>query len=176
MVESEKRVLRYVVEHYEAELSEWTLCEYTHMLLILGNLYADPVNNTPETTYAHRELVITNFPFVDKFNKGTLANDELDSLKNTERFVNLCKSLKKSAPCYVTSLSFQQLTSSSESSEGFQDDTEYIRSLLLSKLKNEEDLANVCFMDFRAEAELTPCDAKTFDFVVFGGILGDHPP
>jgi ribosome biogenesis SPOUT family RNA methylase Rps3 len=43
-------------------------------------------------------------------------------------------------------------------------------------LKNEENLANVCFMDMRAETELSPADAKTFNFVVFGGILGDHPP
>jgi hypothetical protein len=65
MVESTERVLRYIVEHYETELSEWTLCEYTHMLLTLGNLYGDPVQASPETTYSSRELLITNFPFVD---------------------------------------------------------------------------------------------------------------
>ena len=31
-------------------------------------------------------------------------------------------------------------------------------------------------MDMRAEKELCPDDAKTLKFVVFGGILGDHPP
>jgi ribosome biogenesis SPOUT family RNA methylase Rps3 len=31
-------------------------------------------------------------------------------------------------------------------------------------------------MDMRAETKLSPGDAKQFEFVVFGGILGDHPP
>jgi ribosome biogenesis SPOUT family RNA methylase Rps3 len=31
-------------------------------------------------------------------------------------------------------------------------------------------------MDMRAEKELCYDDAKTIQFVVFGGILGDHPP
>ena len=31
-------------------------------------------------------------------------------------------------------------------------------------------------MDFRAESVLKPADAQQFRFVVFGGILGDHPP
>jgi len=35
---------------------------------------------------------------------------------------------------------------------------------------------NVCMMDMRAEKELSPSDAKRFEFVIFGGILGDHPP
>jgi ribosome biogenesis SPOUT family RNA methylase Rps3 len=79
--------------------------------------------------------------------------------------------------CYVTSLSFTELTSSAQIDlDEFKDDTKHIRTLLLANLKNEENLANVCFMDMRAEAELSPADAKTFNFVVFGGILGDHPP
>jgi len=31
-------------------------------------------------------------------------------------------------------------------------------------------------MDMRAETKLAPKDNKQFKFVVFGGILGDHPP
>lgn len=31
-------------------------------------------------------------------------------------------------------------------------------------------------MDFRAEAVLAPEERDKFRFVVFGGILGDHPP
>lgn len=49
--------------------------------------------------------------------------------------------------------------------------------LMQSGLKDQEDLNNkICFMDMRAEAELSPKDAETIKFVVFGGILGDHPP
>lgn len=35
---------------------------------------------------------------------------------------------------------------------------------------------NVCFMDMRGASLLSPEDAKQFQFVIFGGILGDHPP
>lgn len=31
-------------------------------------------------------------------------------------------------------------------------------------------------MDMRAESKLQPSDGEKFEFVVFGGILGDHPP
>jgi len=31
-------------------------------------------------------------------------------------------------------------------------------------------------MDMRSTTVLSPADAKQFEFVVFGGILGDHPP
>jgi ribosome biogenesis SPOUT family RNA methylase Rps3 len=35
---------------------------------------------------------------------------------------------------------------------------------------------NVCMMDMRAEKQLCPDDSKIFKFLLFGGILGDHPP
>ncbi|EJS41740.1 YOR021C [Saccharomyces arboricola H-6] len=34
----------------------------------------------------------------------------------------------------------------------------------------------VCLLDPRAEIDLQPEDAANFDYFVFGGILGDHPP
>lgn len=34
----------------------------------------------------------------------------------------------------------------------------------------------VCLLDPRATSDLQPAEAETFDFFVFGGILGDHPP
>lgn len=34
----------------------------------------------------------------------------------------------------------------------------------------------VCLLDPRAETDLQPTDASEFDYFVFGGILGDHPP
>ena len=38
------------------------------------------------------------------------------------------------------------------------------------------DLSNICFMDMRADDVLAPEERDIFRFVVFGGILGDHPP
>lgn len=32
-------MLYYVVEHFEAEVSDWTLSEYVHMMLILADIY-----------------------------------------------------------------------------------------------------------------------------------------
>lgn len=37
-------------------------------------------------------------------------------------------------------------------------------------------MGNICFMDMRAENVLAPNERDIFRFVVFGGILGDHPP
>ncbi|AMD22521.1 HHL249Wp [Eremothecium sinecaudum] len=34
----------------------------------------------------------------------------------------------------------------------------------------------VCLLDPRAPEDLAPADATKFDYFVFGGILGDHPP
>jgi len=42
----------------------------------------------------------------------------------------------------------------------------------ISQLK----LNNVCILDPESKAILTPEDKKTFDYFVFGGILGDYPP
>ena len=49
--------LYYIVEHFEKELSNWTLSEYTHMILTLSNLY-----RRCESTEANK-LIITNFKF-----------------------------------------------------------------------------------------------------------------
>lgn len=34
----------------------------------------------------------------------------------------------------------------------------------------------VCLLDPSAETDLEPSEAESFDYFVFGGILGDHPP
>ena len=36
--------------------------------------------------------------------------------------------------------------------------------------------ANACILDPEAPILLTPEEAKTFDYLIFGGILGDNPP
>jgi ribosome biogenesis SPOUT family RNA methylase Rps3 len=38
------------------------------------------------------------------------------------------------------------------------------------------DISRVCLLDLSAQGTLAPSDAKRFDFMVFGGILGDNPP
>lgn len=38
------------------------------------------------------------------------------------------------------------------------------------------DPQRVCLLDMRAELSLTPEDKGLFDYYLFGGILGDHPP
>ena len=45
-------------------------------------------------------------------------------------------------------------------------------SASVSQLK----LANVCVLDPAAKKMLSPKEAKKFDYLVFGGILGDDPP
>lgn len=38
------------------------------------------------------------------------------------------------------------------------------------------EVAKTCLLDPRADEDLVPEDGAKFDFFVFGGILGDHPP
>jgi ribosome biogenesis SPOUT family RNA methylase Rps3 len=38
------------------------------------------------------------------------------------------------------------------------------------------DLKKVCILDPDATSTLSPQDSELFDYFVFGGILGDHPP
>ena len=42
--------------------------------------------------------------------------------------------------------------------------------------RNEMKSDNVCMMDMRAEKTLCTKTDQHFKFLVFGGILGDHPP
>ncbi len=37
-------------------------------------------------------------------------------------------------------------------------------------------LKRICLLDLNASGTLAPNDAKEFDYMVFGGILGDNPP
>jgi len=40
----------------------------------------------------------------------------------------------------------------------------------------ELSLKNCCVLDPKAKKTLNPKEAKKFDYFIFGGILGDHPP
>ena len=41
---------------------------------------------------------------------------------------------------------------------------------------SELNLKNSCILDPEAKQTLTPREAKKFDYLIFGGILGDYPP
>ena len=75
----------YIVEHFEPELSDWTLSEYMHMLLVINKIYHKiilPEANTPPTVPLET-LIITNFPFPAKLARGELKEDDLNTKKNT---------------------------------------------------------------------------------------------
>mmetsp|Transcript_26671 Transcript_26671/g.48020 ORF Transcript_26671/g.48020 Transcript_26671/m.48020 type:complete len:202 (-) Transcript_26671:587-1192(-) len=40
----------------------------------------------------------------------------------------------------------------------------------------EVDPQRVCLLDMRGDTPLSPADIDRFDYFLFGGILGDHPP
>ena len=69
----------FIVEHFETELSEWTLKEYVHMVMVMKGLYHDN-KQTPGI------LILTKFKYIDELNQGTLEEDELKSLKHTIQF------------------------------------------------------------------------------------------
>jgi len=105
---SEAQPLFYIIEHFEEELSDWTLSEYVHMILILSKLY----KKKEESSKFASSLILTNFNFVSREAQGKLKEDDLNSLANTKRLEEVRKVLV--GRCLVTELSFEKLTSTGE--------------------------------------------------------------
>lgn len=95
--------MKYIIEHMDPEMWEWSVIEYTHAADAVG---AD-------------NLMVTNVPQEDE-----------------------------------------------EKLKGLETDTVSAGALGLNK---------VCVLDPAAEKTLEPADAREFDHLVFGGILGNHP-
>lgn len=115
MVDKSQTQVNYVIEHFEDELSDWTLSEYVHMVLVLSNLY--------ETCPApNNQLILTNFKFTNKLGLKSLKEDELNSLKNTQTFEKIRSKYPKR--CLVSQLSLIELTAKeSPDCSHLQDDT-----------------------------------------------------
>lgn len=47
---------------------------------------------------------------------------------------------------------------------------------IIEKSSSELDLKNSCVLDPESSLVLEPKEAKSFDYFIFGGILGDYPP
>ena len=129
-------------------------------------------------------LVITNFPFIAKLKRGELEEDDLGSKRNAQKFLSIIEK-----PCFAKSVmvserAFQELTTANSQASGSgeagqsttsnEDHSTQLASVLQDEIAG--DLSNICFMDMRAENVLAPVEREQFRFVVFGGILGDHPP
>ena len=59
----------YIIEHFETELSEWTLKEYVHMIMLLNGLYSP--------TQTNNKLILTNFKYIHDQNLNILKDDDL---------------------------------------------------------------------------------------------------
>lgn len=108
--------MKYIIEHLDGKVYNWSLLEYTHCSKIVGK------NN----------LIFTNV-------KGKKAQEKLADLGETHM-------------------------------ESVTDDE------FLEYLETSLTLNRVCILDPLAEKELSPEDASNFDFLIFGGILGNYPP
>lgn len=97
--------MKYIIEHMDPELWDWSVLEYKNVAKHVGS----------------DNLIVSNVP-----------QDEEEKLDGV---------------CDVDNLSVTTM-----------------------------GLARVCVLDPEAEQELSPDDADKFDYLVFGGILGDHPP
>ena len=148
--------LNYVIEHFEPEVSKWTLSEYMHMILILSDLYADPITQAPN------KLIVTNFPFVSKLKLGTLDEDEYGSKKHTEQFMACNENMGKKA--LVSKYPLLDLTTKEKlegiiSSEALDDDSVEIAKIFQTRMVAiNRGESNICFMDMRAEKVLAPED------------------
>lgn len=73
----------------------------------------------------------------------------------------------------TTKESLDQILQSSDLSD---DSVEIAHMFAQRMIAIGEGTSNICFMDMRGEKQLAPEDSKQFEFLIFGGILGDHPP
>jgi ribosome biogenesis SPOUT family RNA methylase Rps3 len=90
-----------VIEHYEQEVSKWTLCEYTHMIMILSDLYC--------TSAKPNKLILANFPFKCQLKQGALQEDEYGTLKHTQQFLKINENLGHK--CLMSKHKLLELTS-----------------------------------------------------------------
>lgn len=148
------------------------------MLLILSNLYAKPT-----LPNANSKLIITNFPYPSLYNSSKLEEDEYFTLKHVDQLLKINRNLGGKA--LFSKYDLLSLTTMSTldtiltSGTDCKDDSRAIAQLFKEGMMVTSPAShesNICFMDMRGEQELRPEDSKRFKFLIFGGILGDHPP
>lgn len=146
-MESKKNSRFYIINHMDDFLYEWSLSEYLQM---------DKYFREGKTSAS---LVLSNADTFLNYKDSNPRNSELNN-KNVDI-------LKKA------NTNFHFLP---------KDINSYINAtqstLEIPSLPHETSLPfpRICLLDMRAKEALTPSDASLFDAVLFGGILGDHPP
>lgn len=99
----------FVIEHFEAEFSEWTFKEYIHMLLTMSGVHSAVQGPKPNC-----QVILTNFRFLQEFKAETLKEDELSSLAHIKSFEQIIQNFKivfsEYKPVLATALSLEQLT------------------------------------------------------------------
>ncbi|KAK4054415.1 hypothetical protein OIV83_000909 [Microbotryomycetes sp. JL201] len=111
-----------------------------------------------------------------------MESDESDGSFPAWVSLEYSQMLKLAAPSKVvfSSLSKQSvasldrlLTQKGAQPQQFEADTRNISQLIKDQ---GVDMARVCLLDPKGEKELEPQDIESFDWFLFGGILGDDPP
>ncbi|MBW3012991.1 hypothetical protein KY325_00300 [Candidatus Woesearchaeota archaeon] len=108
--------MKYIIEHLDEELSQWSMWEYEQISKTVGK----------------GSLIFTNIK---------------DEKENNEKQKENLEKLKKLGT---------------------------VKQEQVNELKI--DMKKACLLDPSAGKTLCPEDADTFDFLIFGGILGDNPP
>lgn len=143
------------------------------MILILSDLYC--------TSAKPNRFILANFPFKALLARGELHEDEYGSLRHTQQLMQVNENM--GGKCLMSRHKLLELTSK----EGLEriiaegsteDDSVEIAKMFSTRMMvaRGSGQSNICFMDMRGEKVLSPEDSKQFEFLIFGGILGDHPP
>ena len=149
----------FVIEHMEEWLFEWCMCEY-----IQASKYVSLRKNN---------LVISN------------ANEFLNnkSTENKENIRNLFERICKEGWNNNVFFHPQPISKALDENLTMMTLKGLSNPVFIEKesLKNSDKsicvpIAKVCLLDLRAETQLNPKDKNIFEILVFGGILGDHPP
>ena len=154
----------FIIEHMEEWLFEWCTCEYiqaTNYLskrnnkLLVSN-FAQVVNNKSEENLKNLSLLFT-----------TLANQKLT--KSIYFMMEQIKTAMNPETFIIKNLH-------SISTETFKVNENPLNSLTQENTKVSFPLSTVSLLDLRAKKALCHDDRKILNVLIFGGILGDHPP
>jgi ribosome biogenesis SPOUT family RNA methylase Rps3 len=147
----------FISEHMEDWLFEWSTCEY-----IQAATYMSKRGNY--LLISNFDQILLNQSEENKINLNTLLTTLIE--RKLESYIFFMKKPIKTA----------LKTNTFELSELYSPDKESASKLSKSDLTYSTELKKVSLLDLRAKKSLCCDDKKELNVLIFGGILGDHPP
>jgi len=155
---SNQKQKHILIENCEEEFGPWLNLEYSHIIFILEGLY--------KQSNIDYNLIFTSFNF---------PNNETKDKERLDNFIQKAELFSKDTKLTLTNENLSTVLKND-----FKFENTIINKGTITNFVSEENKPSlkkkICLLDMRGEKTLSPADLNDFDFFLFGGILGDHPP